>query len=116
LFAYTTLFRSVYFVGLATDEIYLIQAECLARLGRDSDARAVLSDFLRNRIKSEVSIRLPEEGELLSFILGERRRELIFRGTRWTALGRWNQEHRHNKVLKREEEGTVYTLELNSKK
>src|SRR5690606_39314299 len=70
--SYLGLGNGVYFVGLATDEIYLIQAECLARLGRDSDARAVLSDFLRNRIKSEVSIRLPEEGELLSFILGAR--------------------------------------------
>ena len=114
--SYLGLGNGVYFVGLATDEIYLIQAECLARLGRDSDARAVLSDFLRNRIKSEVSIRLPEEGELLSFILGERRRELIFRGTRWTDLRRLNQEQRHNKVLKREVEGTVYTLEPNSKK
>ncbi len=83
------------FSGLATDEVYLIRAECAARLGNPMGAINDL-DFLRqNRwapgtYSSYAVTTAP--GALQDSVLTERRKELVYRGLRWTDLRRFNAD------------------------
>jgi hypothetical protein len=105
------------FTGLATDEMYLIKAECLARRNQVSDALRVINTLLINRYKTGEFIPLSatNETEALSKILVERRKELIWRSLRWTDLKRLNKEGA-NITLKREINGNIYILPPNDPK
>lgn len=111
----------VCFGGLATDEIYLIIAECSARLGQVQPAMETLNTLLENRytkvngISSYTPIEVASQEEAIDFILDERRRELPFRGLRWMDLRRLNLEGR-NITLTRIVNGIEYVLEANSPK
>jgi hypothetical protein len=77
---------------LALDEVYLIAAECKAR-GTDVDAAGELLNTLlakRYRKGSFTPLRSMDASELLKLILEERRKELVFRGVRWSDLRRLN--------------------------
>ncbi|TDQ79294.1 SusD-like starch-binding protein associating with outer membrane [Sphingobacterium yanglingense] len=101
------------FTGLATNELYLIQSECLARLNRDEEAAHVLTQLLSHRYIAGVDIQIPSGGdELLDRILLERRKELLNRGVRWSDIKRLNKEKR-NIVLQRKVGNTVYELSPN---
>lgn len=82
------------FGGLATDEVYLTRAECLARTGQKDAALADLNMVLKNRwaTGSFTAITANSAMEALDTILVERRKELAFRGLRWTDLRRLNKE------------------------
>lgn len=82
------------FTGLATDEIYLIKAECLARSGKNELAIIILNDLLSKRfIKGKYKIIETMESEaLLRMIFDERRKELVWRALRWPDLKRLNRE------------------------
>jgi len=99
------------FTGLATDELYLIRAECAARSGNTSAALAGLNTLLRHRFKAGtfVPVSAATPAGALDIILSERRKELPFRGLRWTDLRRLNQEGR-NITLTRVLNGTTYRL------
>lgn len=111
------------FTGLATDEIFLIKAECLARRNETQDAMDHLNKLLKTRwnpnaftpARSYQNISAINPVEALDKVLLERRKELIWRSTRWTDLKRLNLESR-NIVLNRNIEGQIYTLEPNSSK
>jgi tetratricopeptide (TPR) repeat protein len=105
------------FTGLATDEIYLIKAECLARRNEVNNAITVMNTLLKNRYKTALFIPLSAENqtEALNKILIERRKELVWRSLRWTDLKRFNKEGA-NITLKREINGDVYTLAPNDPK
>lgn len=81
------------FTGLATDEVYLIRAECEARLGNTQAAMDDLNTLLIKRWKANTFIPLsaPNADSALRVILIERRKELPFRGLRWTDLRRFNK-------------------------
>lgn len=106
------------FTGLATDEVYLIKAECLARKEEVAQAMKVLNDLLINRYETN-SVAVPltaiSSQDALQKILLERRKELAFRGLRWYDLKRLNNEGA-NITLIRELNGTNYTLAPNSPK
>ncbi len=108
--------NNTFFNGIATDEIMLIKAECLARLGRSGEALKELSDLLKYRYKAG-TYREPElsgDQEVLDHILLERRKQLVFRGRRWWELRRLNKDSRYAKTLKRDVLGKTYELSSNS--
>lgn len=103
------------FGGLATDEVYLIKAECLARSGNVSEAMNTLNLLLEKRWTTGTfnPLGAANEAEALEIILTERRKELVFRGLRWQDLRRLNKEGR-NITLTRILNGQTYTLAPNN--
>jgi len=81
------------FTGLATDEVYLIRAECLARMGHTQEAMDDLNVLLVNRWKANSFVPLTAATAEIALqkIIEERRKELPFRGLRWTDLRRFNK-------------------------
>lgn len=84
--------RTQNFAGIATDEIYLIKSECLARLNRTDEAQSALDKLLVFRYENGTyqSGNLNNSQPILTRILNERRKELVFRGARWNDLRRLN--------------------------
>lgn len=102
------------FTGLATDELYLIRAEVKARAGKVNEAMNDLNRLLKKRwVTNEFTdlvANSPEEA--LNMVLTERRKELLFRGLRWTDLRRLNLENA-NIALTRNIDNNIYTLPPN---
>lgn len=109
---------NAYFGGLATDEIYLIRAECYAREGNSEKAMEDLNKLMITRWASDrfVPFTASSSTEALKIILKERRKQLISRGTRWTDLRRLNQEPEHAVSLQRNINGTSYLLKPQDQK
>lgn len=111
------------FNGIATDEMYMIRAECFARSGKIPEALKDLNDLLVTRWKEQTvngvttttyrNYTTTNADEALDFILTERRKELYFRGTRWTDLRRLNKEGRYARTLTRLINGSSYSLPPN---
>jgi hypothetical protein len=82
------------FGGLATDELYLIRAEGAARAGDAADAMNDINTLLANRWKAGTftPYKVVSAAEALDTVLVERRKELAFRGLRWTDLRRLNAD------------------------
>ncbi len=78
------------FAGIVTDEMYLIRAEGRARAGSAAIAMQDLNTLLEKRWRTGTFVPLTAANatEALTKILTERRKELLFRGTRWTDLRR----------------------------
>lgn len=107
------------FGGLATDEVYLIRAECYARAGNIAMALADLNTLMIKRWKNDGSwlpFTASSSNETLQKILLERRKELVFRGLRWTDLRRLNKLGANIAIKRTLDDGTVITLPPNSPK
>lgn len=95
---------SIYcFSGLDADEQYLIRAECYARNNQVSLALLDLNHVVskRHALGTYVPYETSDKDELLSFILIERRKELVFRGLRWSDLKRLNREGRSKSLVRK---------------
>ncbi len=108
-------FKGQKYDGLATDEIYLIKAECQARGGDATGAMTSLNLLLKARWKTGTFVPYvaASADDALLQILSERRKELLLRGLRWTDLRRLNQEPRFAVTLQRTVSGVTYTLPPN---
>jgi hypothetical protein len=100
------------FGGLATDEVYLIRAESRARLGDVGGAMEDLNRLLATRWRegSFEPFSAADAAEALAVVLQERRKELLFRGLRWSDLRRLQGDPRHAQTLERQLNGETYTL------
>lgn len=100
------------FTGLATDETYLIAAECYARNGDYTKSLFYLNSLLEKRYVKGTYTPLvsTDETEILKKIILERRKELVARNIRWTDLKRFNRDARFAQTLQRTVAGQ--TLEL----
>jgi len=103
------------FSGLATDEMYLIRAECAVRTGNVNAGITDLNTLLQKRWKTGTykDTSVATVTDALNLILTERRKELAFRGLRWTDLRRLNKDGA-NIQLKRIVNGQEYHLDPNS--
>ena len=105
------------FGGLSMNESYLIYAEALVRTGDLVKGEGVLNFLLEKRMNTGwEGISFSNETEALNIILEERRKELPFRGLRWSDLRRINKDERFRVTLKREFEGKQYQLTPDSEK
>jgi tetratricopeptide (TPR) repeat protein len=102
------------FTGLATDELYLIKAECLARRGQTNSAIDELNKLLIKRFKTGTfnPITAINSTVALTIVLNERNKELLWRSLRWFDLKRLNKEGA-NITLTRVLNGITYTLPPN---
>jgi tetratricopeptide (TPR) repeat protein len=104
------------FSGFATNEMYLIRAECKARLGSVTEAMTDLNTLLVKRWKTGTFTPLTaaSQSDAITKILAERRKEIPFScGLRWEDLRRLNKEPAFAKTLTRTLNGTTYTLPPN---
>jgi len=103
------------FSGLATDDLYLIRAEYEAWAGNTAAALSDLNTLLKKRWRQGtfVPVTAATPAAARDSVLQERRKELAFRGLRWTDLRRLNKEGR-NIILTRVLNGTTYQLMPNS--
>lgn len=107
---------NLFFNGIAVNEIYLIKAEAAVRQGKIAAGIQQLNLLLQKRWKTGTFVPLTtsSQSEALSMILSERRKELLFRGLRWTDLRRYNQEPELAKTLTRKINTQIFTLEPNA--
>ena len=103
--------------SLTTDEVYLIVSEANAYSGNLDKALSILNELLIKRWKkgTYISKVAGSKDEALHLIRQERRKELIFRGTRWSDLKRYNREGGAI-VLKRTVNGQIVELPPNDLK
>src|SRR5690606_30549954 len=110
--------NDMFFTGFALDEIYLIRAEALVRLGQPVQACEMLNSLLRTRFLNSIyeDFISDDSNEILDKILLERRKQLIFRGVRWEDLRRLNLHPETAKTLVRILGDERYELLPNSKR
>lgn len=116
-----TTFRGSYdgsdnlFCGLANDELYLIVAECLIRESMVEEGLSVLGTLLNTRFENGYHVsHAIDRKNALEVVIGERRKQLLFRGVRWFDLKRLNLEEEFAVTVVRNVEGREYRLEPNS--
>ncbi|MDE3184846.1 MAG: RagB/SusD family nutrient uptake outer membrane protein, partial [Bacteroidota bacterium] len=105
-----------YFSGLGLDEVYFNKAECLARTGKVQEGMDALNALLIKRYRAGTFLPLTASSadEALQLILPERRKELLFRGIRWSDLRRLNLDPATATTLYRVLDGQIYDLAPNS--
>lgn len=107
------------FAGIATNEIYLVRAECNARLNNLVEAISDLNTLMEKRFRTGTysPFHTTDADTALKKILEERRKELPFTGQiRWQDLRRLNKDPRFAKTLLRNINGISYQLPPNDKK
>lgn len=105
----------VRFDGFTTSEIWLIMAECHARLGNTTAAINALNTILLCRYRTGTFIPLSNLSaeQTLEQVLTERRKELVMRCTRWYDLRRLNLYPATQKTLIRFVNGQQFILPPN---
>lgn len=104
------------FAGIVTDEQYLIKAECNARAGNTAGAVNTLNTLLQTRWRTGtfVPFTASDPADALRKIITERRKELLFRGARWSDLRRLKDDPQFTVTPVRILEGQRFELPPNS--
>lgn len=100
------------FGGIASDELYLIGAECAARTANRTKAMDLINKLAIKRYKQPgfVNFQAATDQQALDLILGERRKELLFRNLRWGDINRLNLDPRYRTNIKKVSKGVTYLL------
>lgn len=103
-------------VGVSVPEMYLISAECYARLGNTQKAVDNLNIVRAKRYKSgsTYEVSAATSAEALNLALTERQKEFIGRGFRWFDQRRLNLDPAFQKTYTRVFKGETFTLAPNS--
>ena len=98
--------------GMTTVEVYLIQAECLARTGRVAEAMEALNAVRKSRIlpDSYQPLTASTEAEALPLILRTKQNEMILTTVPFCDARRLNAEGKYTLSLSKELDGTTRTL------
>lgn len=104
-------------MAMATPEMYLIAAECEARIGSKENAMTYYNDLRDMRIQDNVRLTARDNDEALAMVLDERRRELTMNGCmRLLDLKRLNRDPRFAKTITHTIDGVDYQLKPNDAK
>ena len=98
------------FSGISLPEMYLISAESAIRMGNLEAGLANLNALSEKRYLDFEEWDVADLADALDLVLAERRKELVYRGTRWMDMKRLKNLEAAPPV-EREINGTVYTLE-----
>ena len=104
------------FNGIATDELLLIRAECMARAGDLVSAMNDINSLLIKRFKTGTYVNQTASTarDALNIILTERRKEMVRRGLRWLDLRRLNQDPATAKTIEHRMGTKIFLLEPQS--
>lgn len=83
-----------YNISFTSPEMLLIRAECNARQGKVADAMEDINRLRQHRIKTTAykALTAADKKAATRLVLEERRRELLFRGSRWFDMRRLNSD------------------------
>ncbi|MDY0986686.1 RagB/SusD family nutrient uptake outer membrane protein [Flavobacterium sp. CFBP9031] len=103
-------------VGVSVPEMYLISAECYARLGKTQQAVDNLNIVRAKRYKTGTTYQVSAatSKEALDLALIERQKEFVGRGFRWFDQRRLNLDPLYQKTYTRVFKNQTYTLAPNS--
>src|SRR5690606_14179452 len=97
------------FSGLALDEMHLIKAECLARLDLVDESMKTMNELLVKRNESSfIPMEASSSEDAVEKVMIEKRKQLVFRGIRWSDLRRLNQYPDESVTLLRNVEGVEH--------
>lgn len=107
-----------WFTGFGTAEVYLTRAECYVRLGNIPAGMQDLNTLLVKRYQTgnAPSFTPATQEDALKIVLNERKKEMVYRGVRWSDIKRLNKNPATALTLKRDLNGTIYTLPPNDKR
>lgn len=102
-------------VGPTVPEMYLVRAECNARLNNVAAAMQDLNLLRQTRIATAAYVpsTAATAEEALRMVLSERRRELCFKGQRLFDMKRLNKDPRFAKTVTHTYNGQTFTLKPN---
>ena len=104
-------------LAVSTPELYLIAAECEARVGSATRAMQLINQLRNNRIKDHTPLTAANNDDALRQVLEERRRELAMSGmTRYIDLKRLNRDARFAKTVTHATAEGTFTLPANDAK
>lgn len=76
------------FSGISYSEVLLNGAEAAVRLGEIEEGMDIIASLAKNRYRDSVHWETESQTDLLELVMAERRKELVFRGTRWADMKR----------------------------
>jgi tetratricopeptide (TPR) repeat protein len=102
--------------GMTTTEVYLIEAECLARLGKVDDAMAVLNKVRKARVQDSCykDLKASTVEDAVRQIRDVKANALILTIVPFCDARRLNLEPAYARTLEKTENGVNYTLSPNS--
>lgn len=106
---------SALYNGITTSEIYLVRAECYARLGNVAAAMSDLNALMIKRWKNNgtfIPFSSSNAQDATNKVLSERRKELIMRMSRFSDIKRLNIKGANITIVRRIQ-GQTYTLPPN---
>lgn len=92
----------------ALPDLYLMLAECQARVGSLDKAKEYLLELRKNRMPlSDALVTIDDRNDLIRFIIDERSREFLLTGMRWFDMRRlWNDPVCKDKIYKYHSDGS----------
>ena len=114
--------NSKQYIGPSVPEMYLIRAECNARINDGAEFQKAIDDLNTLRVNRYATgtyvdltiAELPTDDATLAFVKAERRRELYDRGTRLFDLKRYNLSDPNKTTITRDIEGKITVLSPDS--